>query len=1112
MLFLEKLEQKKFYIILVLIICIIIGFIYTIYFVQPQYVAEATLVCLKTEKTPENKVQTNGSLELTDNMVSTFKEIAKSTLTIKETQKNAELDIKSEDIVLKKLSDSDTFSIQIKSKDYDKLINFSNEFIEIFSKKAEIILNNAEIYVVDTPYIEDKTYGNSFFTSIGISILIGITIILIYIAFLIQFDKKIKNIKEVESEISLRNLASIPLNNKKRKTDLVFDENSNSLSSKAFKNLRANIQFVNVNNKGKNTILITSPKNAEGKSYIAANLSVSFAEAGKKVMLIDADMNTGRQSKIFNIPNNLGLSNYLSNLDANGIEINELVNKFINETEFKNLNLITSGTIPPNTSELLSSPKLIELIKDLTVFYDVLIIDAGKVLSETDALILTRVVNSTILVSSFKKTNKDDLWQAKKDIQNVGGRIIGNILNKTSEKEYKNKDKLQEKNIKKERKFFEEITKKIVKEFNKLKKYILELKNKSNQKLLIEGNKDNTLENSEIIENTINYITPIEEISDDKAVTDFKEDASNTIIEEKEGFNNNTFIENKEKNINILEDNIIKDQNLISDKKNSDENLEQSKNSLLEEVEFKKESSEEQNLENNVYSETEVKVIYKNKVENQEDAPKIEVKQNVSIKNFDNIKQNLKVIFKKFESNFKNFTEMTKDKFQKVLNISKNNKIEEDEEKYVVEENEEKVIDKANLSRKKDVGKKADDSSITNNIMVEDDINKDNKENLKENEKIITEELEEDKKIIDDLKDNDEAVLVIVDAENGYCRAFNKYCFTEKAVRGIDPVDGFNKANYSAYLLKKRLEDLMNLYGITEKQAKRIDTLIYSALIDFDDTVWLERKMTSNKADIYAKCMAKDYEIIPGEEKNEYEKRCKNLRKQELRDGLIEIEYILDGLWKSKTISFTDKLVMNRFAGIYDSSIKLLKDKSLNLEEMDRSSKFDKLKRAVENNKLTKAFIRNIGNIREKLSNIKVKQVKVKTVEEIQKEVLENNKNISNDDYDNMSIEEYYNENTNQNININYNKNIEEIDYKKVEAERKRELEFFKEQKREEKMIQKRIAMEERKAKKIERKKKREEVRKNKELEKQKQRQEAKIEEELLVDNLYPKTKNNKDI
>ena len=94
--------------------------------------------------------------------------------------------------------------------------------------------------------------------------------------------------------------------------------------------------------------------------------------------------------------------------------------------------------------------------------------------------------------------------------------------------------------------------------------------------------------------------------------------------------------------------------------------MEQSKNSLLEEAEFKKESSEEQNLENNVYSETEVKVIYKNKVENQEDAPKIEVKQNVSIKNFDNIKQKLKVIFKKFESNIKNYTEMTKDKLQKV--------------------------------------------------------------------------------------------------------------------------------------------------------------------------------------------------------------------------------------------------------------------------------------------------------------------------------------------------------------------------------------------------------------------------------------------------------------
>ncbi len=1107
MLFLEKLEQKKFYIISVIIISIIIGFIYTICFVSPKYVAEATLVCLKTEKSSDNKLQTNGSLELSDNMVSTFKEIAKSTLTIKETQKNVELDIKSEDIFLKKQSDSDIFSIQIKSKDSDKLINFENEFIETFSKKAEIMLSNAEIYVVDEPYIENKTYGNSFLISIGVSLLIGVAIILVYILFLVQFDKKIKSIKEIESEIALRNLSSIPLNNKKRKNDLVFDENSNSLSSKAFKSLRANIQFVNVNNKGKNTILITSPQNAEGKSYVAANLSVSFAEVGKKVILIDADMNSGRQSKIFNIPNNLGLSNYLSNLDANGIEINELVNKFINETEFKNLNLITAGTIPPNTSELLSSPKLIELIKDLTVFYDVLIIDGGKVLSETDALILTRAVNSTILVSSYKKTNKDDLWQAKKDVQNVGGRIIGNILNKTKEKEHKNEHKVQEKNVKKEIKTFEKITRKMVKVFNKLKKYFTELKNKSRQKLLIEGDKNNISDNTATFENVINYIAPIEEINKNESVNIFEENELNQSIEENED-SNSVSIENKEETSNeglkkeenkfvpnvAIQSGVIQNVVNVYDSGNnvlenkiivSEGNLEKDQNSLLEKTETIEENSEEENLENNVYPETEVKVIYKNKAENEEENNQnSETQKSLSNKKIENIKEKAKVIFESSKNNIKNFIEKAKNNFQNTLDRVKSNKIAEDEERYVEEENEEKDIDK----------KEKNLSFADTTVKTDETTKEDNKEDLKEDNKLI----------IDDLKDNDEAILVIVDAENGYCRAFNKYCFTEKAVRGIDPIDGFNKANYSSYLLKKRLEDLMNLYGITEKQAKRIDTLIYSTLMDYDDTVWLERKMISNKADIYARCMAKDYDAIPGEEKNDYKKRCQNLRKQELREGLLEIDYVLDNLWQSKAISFTDKLVMNRFAGIYDCDIKktLLKSKSLNPEEINENSKLEKIKQSVKNSKLNKIINENASKIKEKLSNIKVEQVKAKTVEEIQKEVLDDNKNVSNDNYDNMSIDEYYNENN----------KLEEIDYKKVEEERKRELEFFKEQKREEKMLQKRMAIEERKARRLEKKQKREEARKNKEIEKQKQKQEARIEEELLVDNLYPKTKNNKDI
>lgn len=1077
MLFLEKLEQKKFYIILVMIICIIIGIVYTIYFVPQSYITRASLACLKTEETSNGKTQTNGTLELTDNIISTFKEIAQSTLTIKEAQKNNNLDVKSKDISLKKISNSDTFYIKVKNADSSKVVDFSNELINVFSKKAEKMVSNVEIYVIDTPYIESKTFGNSFLISTGISILVGLSITCGYIIFLIQFDKKIKNAKEVESEISLRNLGLIPLNNKK--IDIVFNENANLLNSKAFENLRANIQFVNVNNKGKNTILITSPQNAEGKSYIAANLAVSFAEVGKKVILIDADMDNGKQSKIFNIPNNLGFSNYLSNLDANGIEINELINKFINETEFKNLNLITSGTIPPNSSELLSSPKLVDLIKDLSVFYDVVIVDGSKVLSKTDALILTRVVNSTVLVSAYKKTNKDDLWQAKKDIQNVGGRIIGNILNKTRIKEkikLAKKSKVSEKNNKVT--VLEKINNILKNNINKLKNYILDLKNKSKQKLLIEGTEINlqndsllakeeivdipkidNQENTNLEEKTVNYITPIKSLANEPNNSQEKNDV---IIKE---------------NINVLKNN--------SQIEDTNSNI---PNNAIE----------ENKVSDELYEETEVKVIYKteHKEELQNDIPN-ENMENVNIDNkVENIKNKFKTFFNNSKNNILKFADEIKSTTQTKINSIKNsnNQLEENEEKYVVEENEEKVIEEKETKSDKDV---AENSKILKSETVV-------AEPVKINSETILKQ-DDSKDVIDDLSDNDEAILVIVDAENGYCRAFNKYCFTEKAVRGIDSVDGFEKAHYSSYLLRKRIEGLINLYGITNAQAKRVDTLVYTTLTDYDDTVWLERKMTSNKADTYARCMIKEYEILPNENKYDYEKRCQELRKEELRKELIEIEYNLDGLWKSKKINFTDKLVMNNFAGLYDinTKLKFLKSSSLeNEENFKTDSKMKKVKEMISNGKTI--IVQKANQIKENISNIKVEQVKAKSVEEIQKEVLESKQNKDNN-YDNMSIDEYYSENKDI-------KDIEEIDYKQVEAERKRELEFFKEQKKEEKMLQKRMAKEEKKARKLEKMKKREETRMNKELEKQKQKQEARIEEELLVDNLYPKTKNNKDI
>ena len=95
------------------------------------------------------------------------------------------------------------------------------------------------------------------------------------------------------------------------KRELIAHRDPKSVVSEIFRTLRTNVQFMNT--KGKKTILLTSCFPGEGKSYVSANLAVTFAQAGKKVILVDADMRRGRQGKIFNVDSRCGLSNYLSN-------------------------------------------------------------------------------------------------------------------------------------------------------------------------------------------------------------------------------------------------------------------------------------------------------------------------------------------------------------------------------------------------------------------------------------------------------------------------------------------------------------------------------------------------------------------------------------------------------------------------------------------------------------------------------------------------------------------------------------------------------------------------------------------------------------------------------
>ena len=212
--------------------------------------------------------------------------------------------------------------------------------------------------------------------------------------------------------------------------ELIVQQDPKSPISEVFRTLRTNIQFMNTKGKLK-TVLVTSTLAGEGKSWISSNLAVTFAQAGKKVILLDADMRKGRQFSIFGVSPRPGLSNYLSGVGTNENEENprELID-YIQETPVKNLYLIAAGNIPPNPSELLITPQMVDLLEQLKEICDIVIIDGTPSQLVTDSLILTRLVDSTVIVTASKQTKKEDLKRVIANIQNVGGKIAGVVVNK----------------------------------------------------------------------------------------------------------------------------------------------------------------------------------------------------------------------------------------------------------------------------------------------------------------------------------------------------------------------------------------------------------------------------------------------------------------------------------------------------------------------------------------------------------------------------------------------------------------------------------------------------------------------------------------------------------
>lgn len=208
----------------------------------------------------------------------------------------------------------------------------------------------------------------------------------------------------------------------RRSVSLITVADPKSPVSEKYRTLRTNIRFA-MAGKSLQSLVVTSSGPSEGKSTTSANLASVFAQTGQKVLLVDADLRKPIVAKTFDLPNDTGLSVYLSDPS---VRVEDVVQpSYI----LDNMDIVTSGPIAPNPSELLQSNRMNQFLTDLEKYYDLIIFDMPPVLAVTDAQIVSTKVDGTVLVVREEQSTKQSVKKSVELLRQVDANLLGVVYN-----------------------------------------------------------------------------------------------------------------------------------------------------------------------------------------------------------------------------------------------------------------------------------------------------------------------------------------------------------------------------------------------------------------------------------------------------------------------------------------------------------------------------------------------------------------------------------------------------------------------------------------------------------------------------------------------------------
>lgn len=277
--------------------------------------------------------------------------------------------------------------------------------------------------VIEPAEVPTFAFAPNIPLNVSLAVIIALVLSIGAVFLLEYFDDTLKTSDDIGRVTGLSTIGQIATVRGAKGDKLVTASEPRSSVAEAYRVLRTNIQFSSVDKPIK-AILITSAGPSEGKSMTASNLAVAMAQVGLRTVLVDCDLRKPAQHKIFGLANDFGLSNcLLTHASPDG---------FMRPTRSDNLRLLTTGPLPPNPAELLSSRSMANLVGKLSAENDIIIYDSPPTMPVADSAILSRLCDGVILVVSASRTRRDPLLHAKEIIEHSGGRILGIVLNRVN--------------------------------------------------------------------------------------------------------------------------------------------------------------------------------------------------------------------------------------------------------------------------------------------------------------------------------------------------------------------------------------------------------------------------------------------------------------------------------------------------------------------------------------------------------------------------------------------------------------------------------------------------------------------------------------------------------